>query len=141
MSLIQCSECGKQVSSNALSCPNCGNPIKTTDPEAYYENKTARVTCWGLGGSDAIIEKLSSELNDGWEIVSAIEDHWRGGMLRHVYTVVLKRKRQKSKPSTFPKLSSVPSVNKKPVGGWVCKKCGTQNQSNALFCKDCGVYK
>lgn len=27
MALINCSECGKVVSSNATSCPNCGNPI------------------------------------------------------------------------------------------------------------------
>ena len=93
MALIQCSECGKQISSNAESCPHCGNPIhnkQTTIPS--YENKTVRVTCWGLGGSNAIVEKLSKELNSGWKIVSTVEDHWRGGMLRHVYTVVLKRR-------------------------------------------------
>lgn len=28
MALIKCSECGKEVSSNADACPNCGNPIK-----------------------------------------------------------------------------------------------------------------
>ena len=27
MALIKCSECGKEVSSKAKSCPNCGNPI------------------------------------------------------------------------------------------------------------------
>lgn len=27
MALISCSECGKQVSDKASSCPNCGNPI------------------------------------------------------------------------------------------------------------------
>lgn len=27
MALIKCSECGKEVSSNAANCPNCGNPI------------------------------------------------------------------------------------------------------------------
>lgn len=27
MALIKCSECGKEVSSKAQSCPNCGNPI------------------------------------------------------------------------------------------------------------------
>lgn len=27
MALINCSECGKQISENADSCPNCGNPI------------------------------------------------------------------------------------------------------------------
>ena len=27
MSLIECKECGKEVSSKATTCPNCGNPI------------------------------------------------------------------------------------------------------------------
>jgi hypothetical protein len=29
MALISCSECGKQVSDKASSCPNCGNPMTT----------------------------------------------------------------------------------------------------------------
>ena len=29
MSLIKCSECGKEVSDKAKTCPNCGNPIDT----------------------------------------------------------------------------------------------------------------
>lgn len=28
MALIKCSECGKEISSNARSCPHCGNPTK-----------------------------------------------------------------------------------------------------------------
>ena len=28
-----------------------------------------------------------------------------------------------------------------PVGAWTCKKCGTVNNSNAQFCKNCGEYK
>jgi hypothetical protein len=27
MALIKCSECGKDVSDKAFSCPNCGNPL------------------------------------------------------------------------------------------------------------------
>ena len=27
MALIKCGECGNEVSSNAISCPKCGNPI------------------------------------------------------------------------------------------------------------------
>jgi hypothetical protein len=27
MSLIKCSECGKEVSDKAATCPNCGNPM------------------------------------------------------------------------------------------------------------------
>ena len=25
--------------------------------------------------------------------------------------------------------------------GWVCKKCGSNNNKSALYCKDCGTYK
>nr|DAZ36902.1 MAG TPA: hypothetical protein [Caudoviricetes sp.] len=28
-----------------------------------------------------------------------------------------------------------------PIGTWTCKKCGTVNNSNAQFCKNCGKYK
>ena len=27
MALIKCPECGKEISSNAAFCPNCGNPV------------------------------------------------------------------------------------------------------------------
>lgn len=29
MALVNCTECGKEVSEKAVSCPNCGNPINT----------------------------------------------------------------------------------------------------------------
>jgi hypothetical protein len=29
MALIECTECNKQVSSSAESCPHCGNPMST----------------------------------------------------------------------------------------------------------------
>lgn len=28
MALIHCSECNKEISSQAMSCPHCGNPLK-----------------------------------------------------------------------------------------------------------------
>ena len=34
MSLIECSECKKQVSDRASSCPNCGAPVQQSE-EAY----------------------------------------------------------------------------------------------------------
>ena len=37
MALINCSECGKQVSDQAETCPNCGNPISASKPEAKPE--------------------------------------------------------------------------------------------------------
>lgn len=32
MALIKCSECSKEISSKAKSCPNCGNPIEEEKP-------------------------------------------------------------------------------------------------------------
>ena len=32
MALIDCPECGKQVSSKAPTCPNCGVPIASEPP-------------------------------------------------------------------------------------------------------------
>ena len=32
MALIKCSECQKEVSSDAIKCPNCGNPINSENP-------------------------------------------------------------------------------------------------------------
>ena len=94
MALIPCSECGNQISSNAVSCPFCGNPMQAKERElATYDKKAVRVTCWGFGGSNAVIEKLTPELTLGWEIVSIIEDHLQSKAYRHVYTVVLKRKK------------------------------------------------
>jgi hypothetical protein len=38
MALIDCPECGKRVSSNAPTCPHCGNPIAKSsiaNPEVH----------------------------------------------------------------------------------------------------------
>jgi uncharacterized membrane protein YvbJ len=34
MALIKCKECGKEVSSEAKNCPNCGYPITSTKKES-----------------------------------------------------------------------------------------------------------
>ena len=41
MTLIKCSECGKEVSSKAESCPNCGNPISIKPVELRFINQYA----------------------------------------------------------------------------------------------------
>ena len=94
MALIQCPECGNQISSNAESCPFCGNSMKAKDQESViYDHKAVRITCWGYGDPNDVIKKLTPEINLGWEIVSIIKDHLQSRSYRHVYTVVLKRKR------------------------------------------------
>ena len=34
VALIKCKECGKEISDQAISCPNCGYPMKY--PKPYY---------------------------------------------------------------------------------------------------------
>jgi len=59
MALINCSECGKEISDKAISCPNCGNPINQTVniPEPTKENFL-------------IFPELSSNLEIGKQIVN-----------------------------------------------------------------------
>lgn len=41
MSMINCPECGKEISDRAKNCPNCGYPLEKTDP---FENEIKNVT-------------------------------------------------------------------------------------------------
>lgn len=45
MALINCSECGKEVSDKAAACPHCGNPIATEKIEKrdYLERNFWRI--------------------------------------------------------------------------------------------------
>ena len=50
LALIKCSECGKEVSDKAESCPNCGNPI----------NKESKIMVYGY--SESYMMNLLMEL-------------------------------------------------------------------------------
>ena len=39
MALINCSECQKEISDKAISCPNCGNPMNNAVAIANTENE------------------------------------------------------------------------------------------------------
>lgn len=42
MALIKCPECGKQISSQAASCPNCGYPVRKTEFETEQDRVNIR---------------------------------------------------------------------------------------------------
>ncbi|MGV4413179.1 zinc-ribbon domain-containing protein [Chryseobacterium sp. T1] len=44
MALIQCNECGKEISSNAKTCPNCGSPIIL--PLTEKQVRTRKINKW-----------------------------------------------------------------------------------------------
>lgn len=47
MALISCSECGKEVSEKAASCPNCGAPISSNSSVSLHPQSHAKVTRTG----------------------------------------------------------------------------------------------
>lgn len=64
MALIKCSECGKEISDMAQSCPNCGAPVKK---EA---EKTSKF-CMKCGNTMAINERFCNKCdNDSLGIVN-----------------------------------------------------------------------
>ena len=93
MALIQCPECGKEISTSALSCPHCGYPLQKQGP-LEYETTTVKIRCWGRS-ANTLNEKLKEYTSQGWEVVSTVEDHWQGGWLSPVYKVVLRRPKKK----------------------------------------------
>lgn len=49
MALIKCPECGKEVSSGATSCPNCGHPISPQkETVTVVKEKKKEVACQKL---------------------------------------------------------------------------------------------
>lgn len=44
MALINCSECKKEISDKAESCPNCGAPLKSSKPDKTLETQRAAVS-------------------------------------------------------------------------------------------------
>jgi uncharacterized membrane protein YvbJ len=47
VALISCSECGKEVSEKAATCPNCGAPIAGVSPISLNPQSHAKVTRTG----------------------------------------------------------------------------------------------
>jgi len=47
MALISCTECGKEVSDKASSCPNCGAPISSNGSVSLNPESHAKVTRTG----------------------------------------------------------------------------------------------
>ena len=41
MALVKCSECGKEISDKALTCPHCGNPIQAIRNAQIVERNKA----------------------------------------------------------------------------------------------------
>lgn len=64
MALIACPECGREVSTAAASCPNCGTPLRGSAPETVVAREgcflqTLNIGCMGCGGIIALFILLA----------------------------------------------------------------------------------
>lgn len=67
MSLIQCPECGKEISNKAPACPNCGMPLRRED-RGTYDVIVTRENQWFLINPAAtiIVDRVDKyELKNG----------------------------------------------------------------------------
>ena len=48
---------------------------------------------------------------------------------------------QPTAPAAFTPAPAAPRVGTPTRTDWVCKKCGTKNPANSLYCRDCGEYR
>jgi len=50
LALINCNECGKEVSDNAKACPGCGNPVSEAPEVKINTNTTKNINTMALVG-------------------------------------------------------------------------------------------
>jgi len=43
MALIDCDECGSEISDRALSCPRCGTPLREPQPQMPYREENRKL--------------------------------------------------------------------------------------------------
>ena len=136
MALIKCPECGKDVSTNAVACPHCGNPMNR--PEKKYEyTETQVVKIRTLGRSTAALnKKLEPYIFQGWEVVTMIEDHLLGGIASPVYKVTLKRSSSSPYSNMNSSSSNIKNKNLQPLPKF-CPSCGEAITSNTNYCNYC----
>ena len=71
MSLIACTECGKQVSTEANTCPSCGCPVpkQARNDPAAPTNATPAVVPGAPGAQSVLLQVRPSWWNFSWHLV------------------------------------------------------------------------
>lgn len=67
MALVTCPDCGKQISSTATACPNCGRPMAIRCPKCGSDNvkvisgasKVTSVVLWGPLAANKVMSKYA----------------------------------------------------------------------------------
>jgi len=77
MALIECNECGKEISDRADTCPNCGNPIKAVienavSPEEGAGDRAADANGNDDAGANKAVKNSKNLMRIGIGVIAAI---------------------------------------------------------------------
>lgn len=168
MALIKCSECGKEISSTAPSCPNCGALTNVGKEQADKQNEdmfqiiaticSVVLSLIGLCGLYYFYTGLRDYSYDKekhrYTYTEPYTEHEQevlskiviggacsivAGITDIALTIVLtKRKKQKRAGSQNHPLLS----NSSDIGEtWICPSCNQANKMSYRFCVGCGKPK
>lgn len=120
--LIQCSECGKQISDKADLCPNCGCPVSKMDYENY-----------------CLINGIKYDLTDIINILPKVGD--KDTDVHPLYIVGMIRDRTPLDPSSSQELAGIILTTKKiptEFNGEIDTFKTSQAQISSPTCPTCG---
>lgn len=74
MALINCKECGNQVSNKAASCPKCGAKVGTGESEGYKQIKVVIAVVFALIVAYSVISRFTEKSEFQKSLDKSLED-------------------------------------------------------------------
>lgn len=77
MPLVKCSECGKEISTNASVCPNCGNPMASKKVRVHFERRRNMINAVAVTGSVLVDGTIVGSAGNGtaFDVMLPIGNH------------------------------------------------------------------
>lgn len=139
MALINCIECGKEISSLAVSCPHCGCPREYQSKDI---NTDKRDTNTGIREVDPIWNDAMNSVLGGSKLGGMkIIREATGISLREAYDIVTHIDEYKELPKDLPKTKNdlhQKGYRKPQILISICDSCDNIISSRAEICPHCG---
>lgn len=77
MALVKCPECGKEISTNASVCPNCGNPMASKKIKVHFERKRNLMGATAVTGTVMVDGVVVGSAGNGtsFDVMLSIGNH------------------------------------------------------------------
>lgn len=161
--MIKCSECGREISDQAKSCPGCGaiTYAGRRDEEQKVQNQITDVTTIILAiflivGAVVLflgMKDLISDLSDGWyNYQSPLTKHEQAVIYKIICGVacivayILGMIRLRKNIDDYEKKNKTEYKSMNLSGGdtseiWICPNCNAKNKQELYSCDKCGYRR